>query len=96
MVATRNDHKHAPSSTRSASDELATPVIVSEAYDPTADMPRPALERFNRAIWDTGATGSVISERVVERLGLYPISQREITTANGSRTRASTSSPSTS
>ena len=67
-------------------DELATPVIVSEAYDPTADMPRPALERFNRAIWDTGATGSVISGRVVERLGLYPISQRDISTANGTRT----------
>jgi predicted aspartyl protease len=43
------------------------------------------LERFDQAIWDTGATGSVISERVVERLGLYPISRREVTTANGRR-----------
>ena len=28
----------------------------------------------------------MISERVVERLGLYPISERDVTTANGSRT----------
>lgn len=67
-------------------NELATPIIVSEAYDPAArDVPRPPLERFDQAIWDTGATGSVISARVVERLGLYPISRREVTTANGRR-----------
>lgn len=70
-----------------AVNELATPIIVSEAYDPSAtNVPRPAWEQFDRAIWDTGATGSVISERVVERLGLYPISQRDVTTANGTRT----------
>ena len=61
--------------------------MVSEACDPAAaDMARPPLARFNRAIWDTGATGSVISERVVERLGLYAISRQEVTAANGSRT----------
>ena len=68
-------------------DELATPIIVSDAYDPAAtDVPPPRVERFDRAIWDTGATATVISERVVERLGLYPIREQEVETANGSRT----------
>lgn len=35
------------------------------------------------AIWDTGATGSVISNGVVQRLGLVPTGRVQVSTANG-------------
>lgn len=35
------------------------------------------------AIWDTGATGSVISNNVVQRLGLLPTGKVQVSTANG-------------
>ena len=37
---------------------------------------------FN-AIWDTGATGSVITEKVADALGLKPTGFKEVHTANG-------------
>lgn len=36
-----------------------------------------------RAIWDTGATGSVISKKVVNDLGLVPVGLQKVHTANG-------------
>ena len=36
-----------------------------------------------KAIWDTGAYGSVISPRVAEELGLMPVGVKPIQTANG-------------
>lgn len=36
-----------------------------------------------KAIWDTGAYGSVISPRVAEELGLLPVGVKPIQTANG-------------
>src|SRR4051812_30142169 len=36
------------------------------------------------AVWDTGATSSVISQRVVDHCQLKPISIAEVHTANGS------------
>mgnify|MGYP001004934788 CR=1 FL=1 len=38
-----------------------------------------------KAIWDTGATGSCISKRVVDALNLTPVGQREIHHATGSQ-----------
>ena len=40
------------------------------------------LQRFN-GIWDTGASGSVITEKVVQSLSLQPTGQKEVNTANG-------------
>lgn len=37
------------------------------------------------AIWDTGASGSVISQRVVDQLELQPITMRLVNTANGQK-----------
>jgi hypothetical protein len=39
-------------------------------------------DTFN-GIWDTGAMGSVITEKVVTTLGLKPIGQKQVSTANG-------------
>lgn len=36
------------------------------------------------AIWDTGATGTVITKKVVDALGLKPIGMKRVETANGS------------
>ena len=36
-----------------------------------------------KAIWDTGAYGSVISPRVADELGLMPVGVKPIQTANG-------------
>jgi len=35
------------------------------------------------AIWDTGATGTAITTKVVERLGLIPTGMATVSTANG-------------
>lgn len=36
-----------------------------------------------QAIWDTGATSSVITQKVVDELGLVPTGMVEVSTANG-------------
>ena len=54
---------------------LKTPCSISVAYNPyelkAKNQPYPTPADYN-AIWDTGATGSVISQRVVDELGLHP------------------------
>lgn len=37
------------------------------------------------AVWDTGATGTVITQKVVDQLGLSPISMAQVTDANSTR-----------
>lgn len=51
---------------------LQTQCHVAQAFDPTAPQPHPALHPF-KAIWDTGATNSVITEAVVSACGLAPV-----------------------
>ncbi|MCY3823475.1 MAG: retroviral-like aspartic protease family protein, partial [Nitrospinae bacterium] len=57
---------------------------MSEAYDSATGEPEPSTIRVN-AIWDTGATGSVINQEVISALGLQPIDKQKIYTANGER-----------
>ena len=38
-----------------------------------------------KAIWDTGATATVITENVVKALGLIPTGMSNVNTANGQR-----------
>ena len=59
-------------------------VGVSVPYDPTSNDPHPGVKRLC-AIWDTGASASVITERVVSELGLQPIDKTKVHTANGVR-----------
>lgn len=62
---------------------IKTPAWVSLAFDPiSTSLPHPDSQQFN-AIWDTGATGSVISERVIASCGLKPIGVALVHTAGG-------------
>jgi hypothetical protein len=52
---------------------ILTPIKICRAYNPLNPPPEiPSIIDFN-AIWDTGATHSVITSQVVEKLGLKPI-----------------------
>ena len=63
---------------------LSSQVGISEAYDPNSDDPQPLVKMFY-AIWDTGASGSVINKEVISDLHLQPIDKTEVHTANGKR-----------
>ena len=43
------------------------------------------MVKFSRAIWDTGASKSVITQSVVEKLGLSPIDHAVVHNVNGKR-----------
>ena len=64
---------------------LNTPCGICEAIDisePQAGLKHPPIMQFN-ALWDTGAEGSVISERVVKSLELEPTGVARVYHANG-------------
>jgi len=63
---------------------LTSPCQVSAAFDPvnTPVEDRPKLEPFT-AIWDTGATGSVVTEDVVARCGLKPTGMMKVHGVHG-------------
>lgn len=56
--------------------KVAPPLIGTNA--------QPAKTRDCKGVWDTGATGSVITQAVVDDLGLLPVGMSEVHTANGS------------
>lgn len=57
-------------------------VRVSEAFDPNLGLQHPPMLQY-RGIWDTGASGSVITAKVVADLGLRAIDRTVAKTANG-------------
>jgi len=62
---------------------LITKAVIAAAFDPNnPPNPPPKLCTFN-AVWDTGATGSVISQRIVDACGLKPIGMVMVHTAGG-------------
>ena len=63
---------------------LISKVGLSEAYSPDSGDPLPEIVEF-RAIWDTGASGTLITPRVVAALNLDPIDEQNVQTANGER-----------
>ena len=69
--------------------ELRSTCHVSMAWDNQSDQPEPEEHRFH-GIWDTGATGTLISETVVERCGLKQTGLAIIRTANGNEDRVPT------
>ncbi|MEA2940598.1 MAG: hypothetical protein QOD09_1127 [Bradyrhizobium sp.] len=64
--------------------ELAFECDLAPAFDPSAtpEDKHPVHQKF-RAIFDTGATNCVITQKVVDALGLKPISMAISETANG-------------
>ena len=61
---------------------LFSETLISPAFDPKQTTSPPQYVKF-MAIWDTGATGTVISKKVVEKCGLKPISMVKVYTAAG-------------
>ncbi len=51
---------------------LQTPCQIAQGFDPTGAGPHPPFVEF-QAIWDTGATASVITQAVVDACALKPI-----------------------
>jgi len=52
--------------------ELRNDCYISEAFDPSGAQPHPTPQKF-LALWDTGATHTVITQKVVDACGLKPI-----------------------
>lgn len=61
---------------------LTTDCGICVAFDPLSGGKHPAVERF-MAIWDTGATGTVITKAVVDKLNLKPVRKTKVRHANG-------------
>lgn len=60
-------------------------VLISKAFDPLSEKVN--SKNYNpksyKAIWDTGATGTVITQKVVDEFALSPIDVVEVQTADG-------------
>tara|TARA_R110001592_G_scaffold261377_1_gene526282 strand:+ start:748 stop:1302 length:555 start_codon:yes stop_codon:yes gene_type:complete len=64
---------------------LKTSCGVCQAFDPLSGKTHPKVEQFI-GLWDTGATGTVISKQCAETLGLKPIGKAKVYHANGEAT----------
>ncbi len=62
-------------------NQLVTNVRVGVAYDPTKQPERERHELY-QALWDTGASGSVITEKVVQNISPPHIGFTEVHTAS--------------
>jgi len=58
-------------------------VKISEAFDPKAGGTPPPAFDFD-AVWDTGATNTVVTQKVVDTLKLSPVTKRRTYTGSGS------------
>ena len=67
--------------------QLVTPCDISLSYNPdnSVNLPHPQFKRFN-SLWDTGASVSVISDSIVNALGLLPVRQVEVYDTSGIKT----------
>lgn len=64
-------------------NKLLTNCYVSAAWSPDIDRSAPPMSKFE-ALWDTGASASVISEHVANELDLQPEGTAEAFHAQGS------------
>lgn len=63
--------------------EIITPVEVSSPYGPGLEERLPRTRGVFDGVWDTGATCSVVSSRIVDELMLEPIDRTFVETASG-------------
>jgi len=60
---------------------ISTPVKVSLPFDPNTSSVHPPTREYI-GIWDTGATNSVITQKVVDEVGLIPTGTAMVNTAS--------------
>lgn len=80
-------HKHAL--TLNGTGRLSTlisDVGVSIPYTGDPKLQNNILIKSFKGVWDTGATGTVITKKVVSELNLKPTGQKDVSTANGRMT----------
>ena len=65
------------------SRSLVSDVEIAVAFDFALPKPHPTFKQY-KGIWDTGATASVISQKVVAELGLLPTGMTRVQHAHGS------------
>jgi len=58
---------------------LLNQIHLSEAYDPSTGQPEPIKRPYN-AVWDTGATSTVINPKIAQELNLQPSGREEVHT----------------
>lgn len=63
---------------------LVSEVHITSAFDPSHPPSDSELKKY-LAIWDTGATNSVITQKVVQECDLMPIAVTKVNTASGER-----------
>lgn len=68
---------------------LRNDIFVSEAYDPQSGLPSPQTSSY-KGIWDTGATGTAITQKIVTELKLSPTGKTSVSTAKGLATNVDT------
>jgi len=65
---------------------LQTHCHICAGFDPrTPPLPTPELKKYE-AIWDTGATSSVVTQKVVDECGLVPIGRTIVQGVSGEET----------
>ena len=62
---------------------LSSEVQVSESFDPAEGVPEPLKICVLNAFWDTGATESVITQRVIDSCGLKPVRSANVHGVHG-------------
>lgn len=55
---------------------------ICHAYDPLSGKPHPKVNNY-KGLWDTGASGTVITKKIVDDLGLKPIGKTKVYHADG-------------
>lgn len=65
------------------SNRLITKAVVAEAFDPKKIDPNTIKHIETDALWDTGATHSVITPKVVKDLGLKPVGKIQVSHGGG-------------
>ena len=70
--------------TRGIASVLITPVFIWAAYDPQEEGE--STFREYSAIWDTGATKTMITQRIAEDCGLMPTAQSRVRGVFGAKT----------
>jgi len=84
-MATRKPQFHAFTTTyQGLSNRILTAVKLCEAFDPNnPPSPYPTLHE-TKALWDTGATKSVVTQATAQALGLIPTGTATVQHAGGS------------